>query len=162
MRIALVVSIAPFDHDEDQTVVEETASALGSGGHQVDIVRLPFASSASSLVRQLTAYRTLDLTDFADVMICFDSPAHLVRHPRKIAWYLSRSSADGSSANASLRDSIRRADTAAMGEASRIFAGSESIGRRLREVNETESELLLPRTSFDRQEWSSVADRLLS
>jgi len=162
MRIALVASIVPFVSDEDRTVLDRTASALESGGHHVDIVRLPVRHATPTLVPQLTAYRSLDLTDLADAVICFDSPAHLVQHPRKIVWHLTRSSAVDSTASASLQDSVRHAESAALDEATRVFAGSESISRRLREVDQPDRDVLLAPTGLDQQEWSIVADRLLS
>lgn len=161
MRIALVASIAPFVHDDDRRVIEDTASALKKTGHQADIVLLPFVRTISTLVRQLTAYRTLDLADLVDAAVCFDSPAHLVRHPRKIAWYQSRSTAVTSPMQGPLEESVRGFERAAMDESSRIFAGSEHINRQLRDVDHVDSSLLLARSDLDAEAWSIVIDRLL-
>ena len=161
MKIALVSSIVPFVDDGDRSVVREVAVQLEAVGHHVHVLWLPRSTTTRTLIRELTAYRTLDITDFADAMVCFDSPAHLVRHPRKIVWYLSRSSSVDVASNVSLHDSVRRADAAAMGEASRIFASSETMRYRLREEDQADSEVLLPAASSDLT-WSMVADRLLS
>lgn len=159
MRVALVSSFVPFIYGGGRNIVEWLVPHLESAGHEVELIYLPFVDTMEVLFPQLAAYRTIDLTDQADIVICFRPPAHLIRHPRKVLWFIHhlrlyydlwdteyRHFPD-TAVHRSRRDALRRADDRALREAHRIFTNSAIVGQRLRDYNDVESEVLYPPVS---------------
>ena len=67
-----------------RTTAERLAMACRDAGHEVELVYLPWPGRHP--VRQLAAYRWIDLASSSDVVICLDLPAIVIRHPRKVVW----------------------------------------------------------------------------
>ncbi len=156
MKIALVSSISPFVYGGGRNIVEWLVPHLEEAGHQVEVIYLPFIDKREALFPQLTAYRTIDLTDQVDAVICFRPPSHLVRHPRKILWFIHHLRAfydlwdteyrgfPDDAAHRALRDAVRNVDNVALSEAARVFTNSAVVSRRLLQYNQVASEVLYP------------------
>jgi glycosyltransferase involved in cell wall biosynthesis len=156
VRIALVSSFVPFVYGGGRNIVEWLAPHLRANGDEVEIIYLPFTGEPDKMFAQLAAFRTIDLTDRADVVICFRPPSHLIRHPRKVLWFIHHfrsyydlwdttySEVPNTAEHRSRRDSLRIIDNRAFAEASRIFTNSLVVGARLRAFNGVESEVLYP------------------
>ena len=134
MRVALVSSYVPFVNGGARFIVEWLEQKLSERGHQVERIYLPFSDYPRDLLTQMAAYRSLKI-DGADRVICFRPPAHLVRHPNKVLWFIHHFRAfydlwDSEWAplhtryNQSLRRAIFQADGIALSEARAIFTNS--------------------------------------
>jgi glycosyltransferase involved in cell wall biosynthesis len=156
MRIALCSSVVPFVRGGARNIVEWLEVVLRESGHDVERVYLPQSDDAESLFRQMAAYRWVDLTDSADRVICFRPPAHLIRHPHKIVWFIHHIRAfydlwdtahrgfPDDVRHRGIRDALRAVDTAALEEAEAVFANSKVVAERLRRFNGVPSEVLYP------------------
>lgn len=156
MRIALVTSTVPFVYGGGRNIVTWLGEALQRAGHQVETIALPFDDEPSRIVEQMAVFRMVDLTDQADLVVCFRPPAYLVQHPKKVLWFIHhlrayydlwdteyRGFADTAVSRAR-RDFIKRADDRAFAEASHVFTNSAVVSERLREFSGVESEVLFP------------------
>lgn len=156
MKIALVTSTVPFVPGGARNIVDWLASALRDAGHETDIVALPFDERPDRIVAQMAAFRMVDLTDEADLVVCFRPPAYLVRHPRKVLWFIHhirpyydlweteyRGFGDTAVMHAR-RDLIWRVDGRAFAEATHIFTNSQVVTDRLATYNGVASEVLYP------------------
>jgi glycosyltransferase involved in cell wall biosynthesis len=156
VRIALVSSFAPFIHGGARNIVNWLALALQARGHETEIIYLPFDESPDRIIAQMATYRMIDLTDQVDLVVCFRPPAHLVRHPRKVLWFIHhvrpyydlwdsqyRGFPDTEISGAR-REVITTADTRALEEASAVFTNSEVVSDRLMQYNGVKSEVLYP------------------
>jgi glycosyltransferase involved in cell wall biosynthesis len=155
MKIGLVSSIAPLVDGGGRFIVEWLASKLSNSGHQVETVFIPFVDDPASLLRQMTAFRMLNL-DACDRVITFRPPAHLVQHPYKIVWFIHhlRSLYDlwdtpycnipHNSAGEALRAAVHNADTRALREARHVFTNSQVVRNRLKQFNGIEGKVVYP------------------
>jgi glycosyltransferase involved in cell wall biosynthesis len=147
--------MAPFTRGGARNIVDWLAVELRRAGHEVDVVALPFNDSPWLLMDQLAAYRWLEI-EGADRIICFRPPAHTVRHDHKVLWFIHhlrfyydlwdtpyRGFPDDAW-HRSLRDALHTIDTAAIGEATSVFANSHAVAKRLRDFNGVEAEVLFP------------------
>jgi len=163
VKIAIVSSFVPFVGGGARNIVDWLAVELERRGHEVETVLLPFSDEPSLLFPQLAGFRTIDLTDAVDLAICIRPPAYFIKHPRKVVWFIHhlrtyydlwetdfRLTAD-TVITRSRRDALRRADTSALGEASRIFVNSTVVGDRLKKFNGIESTVLYPPLPSDHQ-----------
>jgi glycosyltransferase involved in cell wall biosynthesis len=156
MRIALCSSFVPFIHGGARNIVEWLEAMLQEAGHQVERVYLPHDDNPALLFKQMASYRWIDLEDSADRIICFRPPAHFIRHPRKILWFIHHIRAfydlwdspyrgcPDDLQHRGIRDALHAADTAALGEAQRIFTNSRVVSDRLQRFNRVASEVLYP------------------
>jgi glycosyltransferase involved in cell wall biosynthesis len=156
VKIAIVSSTIPFVGGGARNIVDWLSDELIGRGHQVEKVLLPFSDEPADLFPQLAAFRAIDLTDAVDLAICIRPPAFYIKHPRKVVWFIHhlrtyydlwesefRLTPDTAISRAR-RDALHRADTAVLGEASRIFVNSAVVGDRLRTFNGLESTVLYP------------------
>ncbi len=154
MRIALCSSYVPFVYGGARFIVEWLEQKLSERGHQVERIYLPFSDHPRDLLTQMAAYRSLKI-DGADQVICFRPPAHLVRHPKKVLWFIHHFRAfydlwDSEWApahtryNQSLRRAIFHADGIALSESRAIFTNSRRVQQRLKNFNNVESSVLYP------------------
>lgn len=156
VRIALVSSIVPFVHGGARNIVDWLALALQERGHETEIISLPFDESPDQIISQMATYRMIDLTDRADLVVCFRPPSYLIRHPRKVLWFIHhvrpyydlwdteyRGFADTEISRAR-RNTIMTADTRALMEAAAVFTNSRVVSERLLRYNAVESEVLYP------------------
>lgn len=155
MKVALCSSFVPFVHGGYRNIVEWLAKALEAAGHQVEIVYLPQVDDPDRLFAHMAAYRLVDL-DAADVVVCFRPQAHLIRHRRKVVWFIHhirqyydlweteyRGFPDDLE-HRGIRVALHAADANALQEAHAIFSNSAVMSERLRHFNAIDSEVLFP------------------
>lgn len=156
MKIALVTSIVPFVQGGARNIVIWLDAMLRDKGHETEIITLPFDESPEKIIPQMAAFRMIDLTDRADLVICFRPPSYMIRHPRKVLWFIHhvrayydlwdteyRGFADTEVSRAR-REVIMHADTRALDEASMVFTNSRVVSERLLKFNGVHSEVLYP------------------
>jgi len=137
-------------------IVEWLAQKLIEHGQQVDTVWLPFADNPDTTLRQMLAYRMIDLAGRADKLVAFRPPAHVIRHPNKTLWLIhqfrgfydlwdtsDRPVADDARGRA-FRRRLIAADTRAIGEARNVFTNSRVVSARLKQFNNIDSQVLYP------------------
>jgi glycosyltransferase involved in cell wall biosynthesis len=117
---------------------------------------LPVSPHADALPEHLLALRLLDVSHTGDVMIAIRPPAHALRHPRKVLWFIHHQrdlydlwgtqfqNVPENREGVVLREAIRRADDVFLREAQRMFTNSEIVQERLWRFNRIESEVLRP------------------
>lgn len=150
MRIAICHPQTPFARGGGEMHTERLSTTLRQGGHEVDILAIPFKwYPPSELVHQMALWRSLDVSEAngqpIDMVIALKFPAYLVRHERKVVWLIHQHRAayelwdhpvygdlamhdDGQA----VRDMIWNADRVALKESKRIFTNSANVGHRLR------------------------------
>lgn len=155
-RIGLVSSCVPLISGGYRFIVDWLALQLEARGHQVERIMIPTTDDPASILEQMTAFRLLELDRHFDRVITFRPPSHMVRHRRKVCWFIHhlrffydlwdseyRAFPDTAQTRA-LRDTIHRADTAALAEAHGLFTNSRVVADRLRTFNGLEGEVLYP------------------
>ncbi|QQR69796.1 MAG: glycosyltransferase family 4 protein [Alphaproteobacteria bacterium] len=155
MKIALVSSFVPFIFGGARNIVEWLEEHLRAAGHTVERIYLPQVDAPDVLFPQMAAYRWIDLSS-ADRVICFRPPAHMIRHPHKILWFIHHirlfydlwdtpyRDFPEDSKHLGLREALWAADTAALMEARKIFTNSKVVSDRLTHFNQVKSEILYP------------------
>jgi glycosyltransferase involved in cell wall biosynthesis len=156
MRVGLVSSAVPLVFGGGRFIVDWLREKLEERGHRVETVFVPSTENPDTVLQQMAAFRMMRLEDGFERVVTFRPPSHVVRHPRKVVWFIHhmrifydlwdteyRVMPDRAPQRA-LRASIMRADTAALREAHRVFTNSRVVGDRLRRFNGVESEVLYP------------------
>jgi glycosyltransferase involved in cell wall biosynthesis len=157
MRIGLVSSAVPLVGGGARFIVDWLREKLEEHGHQVETVYVPSnETDPETVLPQMAAFRMMRLGDYFERVVTFRPPSHVVRHPRKVVWFIHhfrmfydmwdtpyRPVPDRAPQRA-LRDAVIRADTAALREAHRVFTNSRVVGDRLRRFNGVDSEVLYP------------------
>lgn len=161
MRILICTAQVPFTRGGAETLVDGLRNALHAHGHEVDIVALPFTwTPRQNLLRSALAWRLLDLQQVdgrpVDLVIATKFPSYAVRHPRKVVWLVHQhrqaydwygtalSDWGAQTGDAEVRSTLLRLDRRTLGEASRLFAISRNVSRRLRLSNGLAAEPLYP------------------
>lgn len=155
MRIVLASSFVPFVDGGARFIVEWLEEVLADHGHTVERFYLPFIEDPDNLIDQLAAYRMIDLQDAGDLLIAFRPPAHLLRHPNKILWFIHHIRAyydlwgtsygpSPTPAAGALRNALMTLDNRAFGEARKIFTNSSVVSRRLQTFNGVAAQPLYP------------------
>lgn len=156
MRVLVASTFVPFVRGGDARIVEDLCHELTERGHEVDTILLPFSSDPRAMTEQLLALRLLDVSEAGDILIAIRTPSYLLRHPRKVVWFIHhhRPAYDlwgtphqdipDSPEGLSLREPIARADDLGLHSAVRVFANSRVTARRLRKFNRIGAEVLYP------------------
>ncbi len=156
MKIGIVSTAVPLINGGGRFIVDWLDIKLREYGHQVETVYLPFVADDAEIMPQMAAFRMMELESHFDRVIALRPPAHVIRHPRKIVWFIHHlrffydlwgtaySAHLDTAANRALRAAIIAADNVALGEAYRVFTNSQVVGDRLRKFNQIESEPLFP------------------
>jgi glycosyltransferase involved in cell wall biosynthesis len=108
------------------------------------------------ILPQMASIRLMKLDDYFERVITIRPPAHMVRHPRKVVWFIHhlrmfydlwqtpycpvRDDASGRA----MRSAIMSADNVALREAHKVFTNSQVVGDRMRRFNKVDSEVLYP------------------
>lgn len=155
MKIALVSTYIPFVYGGAQNIVEWLQKKLEEVGHQVELVYLPQLDEPDLLIRQMMAFRWVDI-QAADRLISFRPEAHLVPHRNKILWFIHhvrnfydlwdtpyRGFPDDAKHRA-IRDALRHVDNVGFSEAKAIYTNSQVVSNRLKLYNKVDSEVLYP------------------
>ena len=156
MRIGLISTAMPLVQSGARFIVDWLHEKLVERGHTAEIVYLPFTDEPEHILAQTAAFRLIRLDAYFDQVITFRPPAHVVRHPRKVMWFIHhlrvfydlwgteycpvRDNATGRA----MRAAIIAADNAAFGEAHRIFTNSHVVSERISQFNGYNSEVLYP------------------
>lgn len=157
MKIGLVSSAVPLIGGGGRFIVDWLREKLEEHGHRVEAVYVPSNEIVpEAILPQMAAFRMMRLQDYFERVVTFRPPSHVVRHPRKVVWFIHhirvfydlwdtpyRPVPDRATQRA-LRAAIIRADTAALREAHRVFTNSRVVGDRLRRFNGVDSEVLYP------------------
>lgn len=156
MKIGLVSSAVPLVEGGGRFVVDWLDEVLRERGHQVEIVWIPSTDDAETLLQQMTAFRLLHLSDAFDRVITFRPPAHVVRHPVKVVWFIHHVRVFYDLWNSSyrvapdtpywqaFRQRLFEADRTALAEAHKVFTNSGVVADRLRKYNRIAGEVLYP------------------
>jgi glycosyltransferase involved in cell wall biosynthesis len=156
MKIGIVSSAVPLVNGGYRFIVEWLEAELRKRGHAVEVIYIPSTDDPETLLEQMVAFRCINFSDAFDRIITFRPPAHIVRHPRKVVWFIHhirifydlwdspyRSVPDTARWRA-LRAQIMRADSTALAEAHRVFSNSRVVANRLAQYNGIDAEVLYP------------------
>jgi glycosyltransferase involved in cell wall biosynthesis len=155
-RIGLISSAVPLIFGGGRFIVDWLEEQLRNRGHLVETIYIPTTDDPDSIIEQMAAFRMMDLDQHFDRVITFRPPSHLVKHRRKVCWFIHHirifydlwdseyCGLPDTGQTRALRDTIRRADTAALSDAHRLFTNSRVVADRLRRFNNLESEVLYP------------------
>lgn len=155
MKIVLASTFVPFINGGARFIVEWLEEKLLEHGHEVERFYLPFIDSPNDLLDQTAALRMMDLTQASDRLIAFRPPAHVLRHPHKVLWFIHHIRAyydmwdtefgpPPTPRNKALRSSLHRLDTISITEAKQIFTNSKIVAERLQTFNGIAAEPLYP------------------
>lgn len=156
MKIGLVSSTIPFAQGGGRFIVDWLSAKLAQSGHQVETVWIPYSDEPTQMLPQMAAFRMLDLERFFDRIITFRPPAHVVKHPAKIVWFIHHirifydlwdtmyCPVPPTPYWQSFRRALMEADTRTLAEARTIFTNSKVVADRVRRFNNLECEVLYP------------------
>jgi glycosyltransferase involved in cell wall biosynthesis len=154
MRIVLFSTYVPFVEGGARFIVEWLKHKLLEYGHEAEHVYAPFSDQPQHLLAQMIAFRSLRI-ERADRVICFRPPAHLLRHPNKVLWFIhhfrgfydlwkTEFAPPPTLYNQALRKAIFRADELALGEARAVFTNSRVVRDRVKKFNGVDASVLYP------------------
>lgn len=131
MRIAVVITNAPFREGPLERRAGRLRELLADGGHEAELVRIPFCQApAARAVDHLLAMRLLRLEN-VDRAIALGHPGAALRHADKVVWLLAvLAPAAEAPAGADVRAAITAAERADLQEATRVHAGSAQMRAR--------------------------------
>ncbi|HYJ89220.1 MAG TPA: glycosyltransferase family 4 protein [Pyrinomonadaceae bacterium] len=149
MRILIATVQVPFIRGGAEIHAEGLRDALRAGGHETEIVAIPFKwYPPEQILDHMLACRLLDLTATAgtpvDMLIGLKFPAYLISHPNKVLWILHQhrtayelwdhplSDLIYYPNGAQVRDAIQQADRNLLPQARAIFANSRNVANRLK------------------------------
>jgi glycosyltransferase involved in cell wall biosynthesis len=156
MKVIVASTVAPFIDGGATFIVDWLDTMLRRRGHEVDTLKLPFLSSAPLMLEQMLSLRLMDVGDRADRLICTRPPAHLLRHPRKVLWFIHHHRPVYDLWDTPHRDvpdtpwgrrhaaAIIRADEVAFAESRAIYTNSRVVGDRLKRFNGVASTVVYP------------------
>jgi glycosyltransferase involved in cell wall biosynthesis/SAM-dependent methyltransferase len=159
MRIAILTTQCPFVIGGAELHAKSLERVLREAGHEAEIISMPFKwYPSTTILDHMLAARSMDVSEFngvkIDLAICLKFPAYLMRHPNKVYWILHqhRQSYDMWDSGQSdlfddengrfVRDAVRESDNVELRGASRIFANSANVAKRLLHYNNVEAEPL--------------------
>ena len=156
MKVIVASTVVPFIEGGGTFIVDWLDAMLRRHGHEVDTLKLPFLSSTPVMLEQMLSLRLMDVGDRADRLICIRPPAHVLRHPNKVLWFIHHHRQVYDLWDTPHRDvpdtpwgrrhaaAIIRADEVAFKESRAIYTNSRVVGDRLRRFNDVESEVVYP------------------
>lgn len=157
MRVLVASTFVPFVEGGGRMVASHLVDALRLHGHEVDTVEMPTIARWDAVLEQILAFRLLDVSHDADVLIAIGPPSHVLRHPNKRLWLIGhhhRPDCDlwgrqwqdfpSTPGGAAVRDAIRRSDELYLREAQKIFTNSQALAGRLRGSDGVEADVLYP------------------
>jgi len=148
MRVGIATVQVPFVWDPVTAQANELAQALRRGGHEAEIIPVPFKDYPPERIpEQMLACRLLDLDESMgtriDRLIGLTFPAYLIPHSAKVIWLLRRhraaydlwdspyGSLNGRPGGEEVRQVIRSADARLIAQARAVFVPSYSAADRL-------------------------------
>ncbi len=174
LRIAVCLPQVLFVRGGAEVLADNLVGALRDRGHDACLVRVPYRwHPDDQLLENLILWRLLNL-ESADVVIGTKFPSYLIPHPRKIVWLFHqfRQAYDlhgtpfaqfrDDARGVAMRESVRRADELALGEARTVFTISHNTANRLRRFNGVDAEVLYPPPQMLDLEWTGDDGFILS
>jgi glycosyltransferase involved in cell wall biosynthesis len=155
MKIILASSFVPFVQGGYRNIVEWLDLELRKRGHETLKLYLPQRDDPDVIVRQCRNLRKIELPK-SDLLITFRPQAHLLKHSRKVVWFIHHMRAyydlwnseyrgfELSDENLKVRQIVHDMDNEALYEAQRIYSNSSITSNRLKKFNGIESEILYP------------------
>lgn len=159
MKIIIGTVQVPFVVGGAEFLAKNLRSALCEGGHDAEIVTMPFIDNPlEQIERHIVAARLMDQEwswgGHADLFIGLKFPAYYMPHTNKVVWALHqhraaydlfdteysniKNNADGNK----VREIIRNADNKYLQEAKRIYTIADNVTRRLEKFNHISAETL--------------------
>ncbi len=159
LRVAVCLPQVPFEHGGAEIHAETLVAQLRQRGHQADLVTVPYQWHPNrALLENALCWRLLDFTTSngqpIDLLVGTKFPSYLARHPRKVVWLFHQfrqaydlhgtpfAQFDDEPEGLAMRDSVRRMDEVALGEARAIFTTSRNNAERLARFNGIHAEIL--------------------
>jgi glycosyltransferase involved in cell wall biosynthesis len=159
MNIAVCRPQVPFARGGAEIFTDRLVEELRARGHEADLVSVPFKwYPRAQVLTQAFLWRLLDLTEAdgkpIDLVVGTKFPSYLVRHPEKRVWLIHqfRQAYDldrtdlgqfgESPEDRATRRKVQALDRVALGEATRLFAISGNVARRLEESTGLRAEVL--------------------
>jgi glycosyltransferase involved in cell wall biosynthesis len=171
MKIGIVSSTVPHVDGGYRMFVDQLAPELEKAGHQVEKIWLPFSGDPSTMFEEMIGFRMMNLENICDMVICCRPPAHVIKHHRKVIWFIHHErifydlwdSEYNQFPNtpywSSFRKNLMNADGNCLDEAYRVFSNSQVVSDRLMQFNGVQSEVLYPPLSrvleFDSENYGS-------
>jgi len=148
MRVGIATVQVPFVWDPVTARADELAQALRRGGHEAEIISVPFKDYPPERIpEQMLACRLLDLEESMgtriDRLIGLTFPAYLIPHSAKVIWLLRRprdaydlwdspyGSLHGKPGGEEVRQVIRSAEARLIEQARAVFVPSYSAADQL-------------------------------
>ena len=156
MKIGIVSSTVPHINGGYRMFVDQLAPALERAGHKVEKIWLPFSGDPNTMFAEMVGFRMMDLEHVCDMVICCRPPAHVIRHPRKIIWFIHHERIfydlwDSEYNHIprtpywhSFRKNLMQADRNSLLEAHAVFSNSKVVADRLLKFNDVTAEILYP------------------
>lgn len=159
LRVAVCLPQVPFEHGGAEIHAETLVAQLRQHGHEADLVTVPYQWTPNrALLENALCWRLLDFTSSngrpIDLLIGTKFPSYLARHPRKVVWLFHQfrqaydlhgtpfAQFDDEAEGLAMRDSVRRMDEVALGEAKAIFTTSRNNAERLARFNGIDAQIL--------------------
>ena len=156
MKILIATSVTPFVDGGATYIVDSLSQQLEARSHEVEVLRFPVSEKYPELLDQLLAFRLLDLSQHGDRLITIRTPAHLLKHPHKVVWFIHhyRGAYDlwgtkyqgipDTPEGVAYRDAIIAADNVGLREAAALYSNSIVVRDRLKRFNGLDAEVLYP------------------
>src|SRR3984957_18343994 len=156
MKIGIISSAVPLVLGGGRLIVDWLHEKLVERGHAAEVVYIPYTDELDLILPQMAAFRLIKLEDYFERVITLRPPAHMVRHPCKVVWFIHHlrmfydlwgtqyCPVQDDASGLALRAAIIAADNAALSEAHRVFTNSRVVGDRMRHFNGLDSEILYP------------------
>ena len=156
MNVLLATTENPFVDGGATMIVTWLEQVLRERGHKVDTLRFPFSDEPGDILEQMMALRLLDVSEFGDRLITVRSPSYLLKHPRKISWFIHHyrgaydlwgtkyQSLPNTPEGDATRQAIISADNVGLRECKAIFCNSKVVQRRVKQYNQLDSQVLYP------------------
>jgi glycosyltransferase involved in cell wall biosynthesis len=154
MKIGLVSSMIPHVRGGYRFVVDWLEPHLRRAGHDVDRIFIPDGTGDALL--DMATFRMLDLAHSCDRIITFRPPAHALKHPRKVVWFIHHTRVfydlwdskycpvPKTAYWEKFRTALHVADTVALKEAHGLFCNSKVVKERLKRFNGLSAEVIYP------------------
>ena len=156
MKVLVLSTMVPFVHGGAEELRDHLVANLRAQGAEAEAMCLPFTwNPAERLIEEMLIARSLRVIN-ADRVIALKFPAYLVEHGNKVVWLLhqyrqaydlreaGQSNIPDDARGAALVGAIRRADTAALGGARRLYTNSRVTAGRLLQYNGLHGSVLPP------------------
>jgi glycosyltransferase involved in cell wall biosynthesis len=155
MKIGIVSSAVPLISGGGRFIADWLQIQLRERGHATEIIYIPSTDNPNTILQQMAAFRAISLSGY-DRVITFRPPAHVVKHPQKVVWFIHHirifydlwdspySPFPDTARWRAMRDQIMASDTMALTEAHRVFSNSQVVADRLARFNGISPEVLYP------------------